>query len=64
MTWILIHAGKIFETTGVGEAIEIHEAFDFRFVDQPPNDIRSDETSAAAHQQIHVSAEKAEKLKR
>ena len=39
--------------SGVGEAIEIYKTFDFRFVDEPSDDIRADETSATCYEQAH-----------
>ena len=42
-------ARQINQVTSVGQAIQIDDALDFRPLDDMPNDIRANESSAACH---------------
>ena len=39
---------------GVGKAIKVDQPGNLRFVDEVPDDVRTDETGAAGEEQIHV----------
>ena len=52
---VLVHAGEVLEMTGIGEAIEVHEAIDLGLIDEPADDIGADETSATGYEQAHES---------
>src|SRR5690349_7489529 len=49
---------KIFEMTGVGEAIQINEFSDFGSLDNGVNDIGTDKTGATGNEQVNRRIQK------
>ena len=59
-----IQAGETFEMTGIGQAIEVHQAFDLGFIDKPTNCIGTDKAGTACYEKAHGSNQNARVARR